>query len=71
MGRGPAARRRRRYRGHAGVRESFEGWLEGFDEYSFEIEDVVDCPIQRADAAPTVACTSSASLTAQARRWIS
>jgi len=33
----------RTYRGHAGVRESFERWLEGFDEYSFEIEDVVDC----------------------------
>jgi hypothetical protein len=31
------------YRGHRGVRESWEGWLEGFDEYSFEIEDVVDC----------------------------
>ena len=30
-------------RGHAGVRESFERWLEGFDEYSFEVEDVVDC----------------------------
>src|SRR5204863_9580105 len=27
----------RTYRGHAGVRESFERWLEGFDEYSFEI----------------------------------
>ena len=33
----------RTYRGHAGVRESFERWLEGFDDYSFEIEDVVDC----------------------------
>ena len=33
----------RTYQGHAGVRESFERWLEGFDEYSFEIEDVVDC----------------------------
>jgi len=33
----------RTYRGHAGVRASFERWLEGFDEYSFEVEDVVDC----------------------------
>ena len=32
----------RTYRGHAGVRESFERWLEGFDEFSFEVEDVVD-----------------------------
>jgi ketosteroid isomerase-like protein len=31
------------YRGHLGVRESWERWLEGFDEYSFEIEEVVDC----------------------------
>jgi ketosteroid isomerase-like protein len=31
------------YRGHAGVRESFERWLEGFDEYSFEVERFVDC----------------------------
>jgi len=33
----------RTYRGHAGVRESFERWLEGFDEYSFKLEDVIDC----------------------------
>jgi ketosteroid isomerase-like protein len=31
------------YRGHGGVQESWERWLEGFDEYSFEIEQVHDC----------------------------
>ncbi len=25
------------YRGHAGVRESWEQWLEAFDEYSYEV----------------------------------
>ncbi len=34
---------RRVYRGHDGVRESFERWLENFDEYGFEIERLVDC----------------------------
>jgi hypothetical protein len=34
---------RRVYRGRQGVRESFERWLESFDEYSFEIERIVDC----------------------------
>lgn len=29
--------------GHAGVRESFERWLEGFDDYRGEIDEVVDC----------------------------
>src|SRR5436190_198345 len=33
----------RTYRGHAGVRDSFERWLEGFDEYSFELEEIIDC----------------------------
>jgi ketosteroid isomerase-like protein len=33
----------RTYRGHAGVRESFERWMEGFDNYSFDVEDVIDC----------------------------
>jgi ketosteroid isomerase-like protein len=28
--------------GHAGVRESWERWLEGFGEYSFEVEEVLD-----------------------------
>lgn len=31
------------YRGHAGVRESWERWLEAFDEYSFELEQILDC----------------------------
>ncbi len=34
---------RRVYRGHEGVRESFERWLENFDEYGWEIEKMVDC----------------------------
>jgi ketosteroid isomerase-like protein len=33
---------RRVYRGHEGVRESFERWLENFEEYGFEIERIVD-----------------------------
>src|SRR2546427_7149536 len=32
------------YRGHDGVRESFERWLEQWDEYGFESERFVDCP---------------------------
>ena len=31
------------HRGHAGVRESWERWLEGFREHSFEFEQFVDC----------------------------
>jgi ketosteroid isomerase-like protein len=34
---------RRTYRGHAGVRESFERWLENFEEYEIEVERMVDC----------------------------
>jgi ketosteroid isomerase-like protein len=34
---------RRIYRGHAGVRESWERWLEAFEEYSYEIEQIIDC----------------------------
>jgi len=34
---------RRSYRGHEGVRESFERWLENFDDYDFEVERIVDC----------------------------
>jgi ketosteroid isomerase-like protein len=34
---------RRVYRGHEGVRESFERWLENFEEYNWEIERLVDC----------------------------
>jgi ketosteroid isomerase-like protein len=31
------------YRGHEGVRESFEQWLEQWEEYQTEVEDIVDC----------------------------
>jgi ketosteroid isomerase-like protein len=31
------------YRGRDGVREAFERWLESFDDYSFEVERIVDC----------------------------
>src|SRR2546421_10142846 len=31
------------YLGHEGVRESFERWLENFEEYAFEAERFVDC----------------------------
>ena len=31
------------YRGHDGVRESFERWLDQWDEYGFEAERVIDC----------------------------
>jgi len=30
------------YRGHEGVRESWERWLENFDEWGFEIEHIRD-----------------------------
>jgi ketosteroid isomerase-like protein len=30
------------YRGHEGVRESWERWLENFDEYGLEVESVSD-----------------------------
>ena len=30
------------YRGHEGVRESWERWLENFDEWGFEIERIRD-----------------------------
>jgi ketosteroid isomerase-like protein len=32
----------RTFRGHDGVRESWERWLEGFDQYGFEIESIDD-----------------------------
>jgi ketosteroid isomerase-like protein len=32
----------RTFRGHEGVRESWERWLEGFDQYGFEIESIDD-----------------------------
>jgi ketosteroid isomerase-like protein len=31
------------YRGHEGVLRSFTQWLDGFDEYGFVVEDVIDC----------------------------
>ncbi len=31
------------HRGHEGVRKSWEAWLTGFEEYSFEVEGVIDC----------------------------
>ena len=31
------------YRGHGGVRESFERWFDQWDEYGFETEQVIDC----------------------------
>jgi ketosteroid isomerase-like protein len=34
---------RRVYRGHDGVRESWERWLENFEEYGAELERIVDC----------------------------
>jgi ketosteroid isomerase-like protein len=32
----------RTYRGHDGVRASWEQWIDGFDEYGFEIEQIRD-----------------------------
>ena len=32
----------RTYRGHEGVRESWEQWLENFDEWGFELERISD-----------------------------
>ena len=34
---------RRVYRGHAGVQESFERWLEQWDEFGYEAERFIDC----------------------------
>jgi ketosteroid isomerase-like protein len=31
------------YRGHEGVRESWEQWFEQWEEYQAEVEDIVDC----------------------------
>jgi ketosteroid isomerase-like protein len=31
------------YRGHAGVRESWERWLEQWEEYGYEAERFIDC----------------------------
>ena len=35
------------YRGHDGVRESFERWFELWEEYDYEPERFVDCPPDR------------------------
>ena len=34
---------RRIYHGYEGVREAMEHWLEQFDEYSYELQEIVDC----------------------------
>ena len=34
---------RRTYRGHEGVRQAFHHWLDGFDEYTFELQQIIDC----------------------------
>jgi len=34
---------RRTYRGYKGVRQAMEHWLEQFDEYSYELQEIVDC----------------------------
>jgi len=34
---------RRIYHGHEGVRESWERWLENFEEYGAEVERMIDC----------------------------
>jgi ketosteroid isomerase-like protein len=39
----PSRADRRVYRGHDGVRESWEQWLDQWEEYGFEIERIVDC----------------------------
>jgi len=31
------------YKGHAGVLESWTQWLEGFEEWGWELEDIRDC----------------------------
>jgi ketosteroid isomerase-like protein len=33
----------RTYRGHDGVRQSWERWLDQWDEYGYEVERLVDC----------------------------
>jgi len=34
---------RRTYRGYEGARQAMEHWLEQFDEYSYEPQQIVDC----------------------------
>jgi uncharacterized protein len=31
------------YRGHEGVRQAIQHWLEGFDEYSYKLQEIIDC----------------------------
>jgi uncharacterized protein len=31
------------YRGHAGVRQAFQHWLEDFEEYRYEPQEIIDC----------------------------
>jgi ketosteroid isomerase-like protein len=31
------------YRGHEGVRQRLEEWLESFDDYRYEVQRIVDC----------------------------
>ena len=31
------------YRGHDGVRESWERWLQDFENYGFDVEELIDC----------------------------
>jgi ketosteroid isomerase-like protein len=33
----------RTYRGREAVREALEGWLESFDDYSFEVQRIIEC----------------------------
>ena len=33
----------RTYRGHEGVRQAFQNWIGGFDEYTFELKEIIDC----------------------------
>lgn len=34
---------RRTYRGHEGVRQAIQHWLEDFDEYTYKAEEIIDC----------------------------
>jgi ketosteroid isomerase-like protein len=39
----PSRADRQVYRGHEGVRQSWERWLEDWDEYQGEVERLIDC----------------------------
>jgi ketosteroid isomerase-like protein len=34
---------RRTYRGHEGVRRAIQHWLEDFEEYRYELREIIDC----------------------------